>query len=110
MLISGAMIYKMKIVDITVIEQKEQGDTNVVELELEEEGHLGKPYRTKQPKTLLSDEWAHVIRFVGQKFNQGIDEFRDNLKKYAAFHDFEYKFLRNDGGGGPMLMHRTKNS
>lgn len=103
MLFSGARIYKLDCVEILVYKENGSssvsrvGSVNDISSMAVEDEFLGLAFRSELSKPFLSDEWANYITSVGQKFNGGIVEFKDKLKKYAIVIGFNFSFHRNDG-------------
>ncbi|XP_024178409.1 uncharacterized protein LOC112184384 [Rosa chinensis] len=62
---------------------------------LEENDYLG-CYRAEAPKSYMTKGWENYIHSEGQKFEGGVVEFRDKLRKYAIEIGFSYEFVRND--------------
>ncbi|KAM5572986.1 hypothetical protein ABKV19_012833 [Rosa sericea] len=62
---------------------------------LEENDYLG-CYRVEAPKSYMMKGWESYIHSEGQKFEGGVVEFRDKLRKYAIETGFSYEFVRND--------------
>ncbi|XP_061988858.1 uncharacterized protein LOC133741866 [Rosa rugosa] len=62
---------------------------------LEENDYLG-CYRAEAPKSYMTKGWESYIHSEGQKFEGGVVEFRDKLRKYAIEIGFSYEFVRND--------------
>ena len=52
--------------------------------------------KTASSKALLSNEWLHYIHHVGQKFEDGVEDFRIQLCKYALEAGFSFVHLNND--------------
>ncbi|KAM7481862.1 hypothetical protein LguiB_006445 [Lonicera macranthoides] len=42
-----------------------------------------------------AQQWQNIITGVGQRFN-GVNEFRESLRKYAVAHQFAFKYKKND--------------
>ncbi|KAL7173277.1 hypothetical protein ACSBR2_032692 [Camellia fascicularis] len=53
-------------------------------------------FYSNQRKPLLSDGWVNCMKGVGQRFAQGVVEFRDALLKYSIHSDFNFDFVKND--------------
>ncbi|XP_028101553.1 uncharacterized protein LOC114300873 [Camellia sinensis] len=53
-------------------------------------------FYSNQWKPLLSDGWVNCMKGVGQRFAQGVVEFRDALSKYYIHSDFNFDFVKND--------------
>ncbi|KAK9276890.1 hypothetical protein L1049_006427 [Liquidambar formosana] len=49
-----------------------------------------------EERTLLSANWAHLIKNVGQCFKDGVKGFRAALRKYSVEIGFKYDFVRNE--------------
>ncbi|XP_062029806.1 uncharacterized protein LOC133745675 [Rosa rugosa] len=52
--------------------------------------------RAEAPKSYMTKGWESYIHSEGQKFEGGVVEFRDKLRKYAIEIGFSYEFVRND--------------
>ena len=53
-------------------------------------------FYSNQRKPLLSDGWVNCMKGVGQRFTQGVVEFRDALSKYSIHSGFNFDFVKND--------------
>ncbi|XP_012828903.1 PREDICTED: uncharacterized protein LOC105950132 [Erythranthe guttata] len=51
---------------------------------------------TSVGKKLLSAEWVHLIKEVGQVFLGGVDEFRKCLIKFSVEMGFEFAYVKNE--------------
>ncbi|XP_040375370.1 uncharacterized protein LOC112202235 [Rosa chinensis] len=86
-LIQGNFMLSESVVSNTVCE-----DSSTM---LEENDYLG-CYRAEAPKSYMTKGWESYIHSEGQKFEGGVVEFRDKLRKYAIEIGFSYEFVRND--------------
>lgn len=53
-------------------------------------------FRPEEGKTYLTKGWESYIHSEGQKFEGGVVEFREKLRKYAIEMGFRFVFVRND--------------
>ncbi|XP_012846418.1 PREDICTED: uncharacterized protein LOC105966411 [Erythranthe guttata] len=54
------------------------------------------PGGSQNERTMLSAKWSYVIQDVGQVFEEGVENFRKCLVKFAYQCGFQFEYLKND--------------
>ncbi|XP_024172236.1 uncharacterized protein LOC112178309 [Rosa chinensis] len=67
--------------------------------------HFGK-FATPTGKKYLSSDWKNYIMCVGQKFEGGVNDFREKLAKYAIEKGFRYKCVKNEPSRVTAVCHK----